>query len=119
MSDRSTSDSFKSIYATLRRFAILHLDNARLTTAEKLTLLLTSVTYLALLLILGSMALFFITIGVGHLLSTTISQHLAYLWIALFYIALVLAVVIFKRQLILNPICRYITRLLAPKPDEK
>ncbi|MDE6098292.1 MAG: phage holin family protein [Muribaculaceae bacterium] len=117
MSQRSSTESFKSIYATMRRFAMLHIESARLTTVEKLTLLGTTVVYGALLIILGSMALFFISIGIGHLLATTIAEHLAYLWVSLFYILLVLVLVIFKRQLILNPICRYISRLLAPKPE--
>ena len=117
MSTRPTNESLKSIYATLRRFAMLHIESARLTTAEKLTLLGTTIVYGALLLIFGSIAMFFISIGIGHLLATTISEHLAYLWVAAFYIVLVLVIIIFKRQLILNPICRYITRLLAPKPE--
>lgn len=118
MSTRPTNESLKSIFATLRRFAMLHIESARLSTAEKLTLLGTTIVYGALMIILCSMALFFITIGVGHLLATTIAEHLAYLWVSGFYIALVILLMIFKRQLILNPICRYISRLLAPKPEE-
>ena len=109
MSDRTTNESLKRIYATLRRFTLLHLESARLTTTEKLTLLGTAIVYGALLIIFGSMALFFITIGIGHF---------AYLWVACFYIVLVLVIIIFKRQLILNPICRYLSRLLAPKPEK-
>ncbi len=117
-SDRTTNESLKRIYATLRRFTLLHLESARLTTTEKLTLLGTAIVYGALLIIFGSMALFFITIGIGHLLATTIAEHFAYLWVACFYIVLVLVIIIFKRQLILNPICRYLSRLLAPKPEK-
>lgn len=118
MSERTANESFKSVYAILRRFVFLHINNARLTTAEKLTLLGTTIVYGALLMLLGSMALFFITIGIAELLAFTLDTKFAYLMVAGFYILLVILLIIFKRQLILNPVCRYITRLIAPKPEE-
>lgn len=118
MSERTANESFKSIYAILRRFAILHIHNARLSTAEKLTLLGTTIVYGALLIVLGSMALFFTTIGIAELLTLTLDTKFAYLMVAGFYILLVILLIVFKRQLILNPVCRYITRLIAPKPEK-
>lgn len=111
------SSSFTQTYQTLRRFVALNVENARLTATEKLTLLFTAVAYFALLLMFGSLALVFVSIGVGHLLATTVAVHLAYLYVAAFYVIIVLLIVAFKRQLLLNPICRFISMLLAKNPQ--
>lgn len=113
-----TTDSIRNIYEILRRFISLHVENARLTATEKVTLLFTAITYYSLLTIAGTVALVFISIGVGHLLATTVALHFAYLYVAAFYLAIFIAIIVFKRQLILNPICRFISRLLAKNPNQ-
>jgi hypothetical protein len=60
--------------------------------------------------------LIFISIGVGHLLATTIAPQLAYIYIALFYIVLLAILFAFRKALFLNPISRFVTRLLVKPP---
>jgi hypothetical protein len=59
----------------------------------------------------------FISVGVGHLLATTIAPQLAYLIVALFYVVLLLVVCLMRRALFVDPIARFISKLLLDTPD--
>lgn len=118
---QSTSENVKSSATTLIRYLRLLVEDMRLTAAEKLTVLFATVAFYSLLLIVGMVALVFISIGIGHWLAATVAPMLAYLYIAAFYLILLILLVAFKRQLLIDPICRFITRLLVepPKPEHK
>lgn len=103
----------------LMRYLRLTIEDLRLTAAEKLTILFSTVTYFVLLLIVGTVALVFVSIGIGHWLAATVAPLMAYLYIAAFYAVVIVLLIIFKRQLIIDPICRFVTRLFVepPKPS--
>ena len=97
----------------------LRLEDARLNAAEKLTLLLSALTFYALMIIVGMVALIFISIGVGHMLASTISHPMwAYVYIAGFYVILFVLLVVFRQKLIFDPIARFISRLIVEPPKE-
>lgn len=112
----STGEQMKRTGAILMRYLRLTAEDLRLTAAEKLTVLFSTVTFFALLVIVGTVALVFVSIGIGHWLAATVAPLMAYLYIAIFYAVLLLLLVIFKRQLIIDPICRFVTRLIVEPP---
>lgn len=118
---QTTSDEVKSSAAILIRYLRLLVEDMRLTAAEKLTVLFATVAFYSLLLIVGIVALVFISIGIGHWLAATVAPMLAYIYIAAFYLVLLILLVVFKRQLLIDPICRFITRLLVepPRPERR
>jgi len=118
MSDRQQSTSVQDFYSSLKRLVALNLDYARLTAAEKLTILLSTVTFYALIVILGTLVLIFISIGVGHLLANTVAGTMAYLYVAGFYLVLFILLFIFRKQLFVNPIARFISKIFVKPPEE-
>lgn len=112
----STGAQVRRTSAILMRYLRLTVEDLRLTAAEKLTVLFSTVTYFALLLIVGTVALVFVSIGLGHWLAATVAPLMAYLYIALFYVLVLVALVVFKRQLLIDPICRFVTRLIVEPP---
>lgn len=112
----STDRGISNTAAILIKYFKLLLEDARLTAAEKLTVLFSTVTFYALLLVVGTVALVFISIGIGHWLAATVAPELAYLFIAAFYVVVLIVLIVFKRQLLIDPICRFITRLIVEPP---
>lgn len=108
-----------SIIESVRRLGSLYWENVCLKTTEKITILLAAVAFYAVAMALGLVALVFISIGIGHLLATTIAPHWAYLFIALFYVVLFVMTFVMRRQIFVNPIARFMSRLLVERPEEE
>lgn len=104
---------------SLKRLGLLYFEALRLKTTDKLTVLLSSIAYVGVMLALGLVCLVFISIGIGHLLATTVAPHLAYLFIAAFYLLLFALAFVFKRHIFVNPISRFMSRLLVEEPEEE
>lgn len=118
MSDSNDNNSLHRIVDTLRRYVTLQLDYARLTTAEKLTILLSAIAFYATMLCVGTIVLIFLSVGVGHLLATTVARVPAYLYVAAFYLVVFILLIVFRRKIFIDPICRFITRLFVNPPKE-
>lgn len=90
-------------------------------TAEKLSILLSTVAFASVIMAIALVLIVFITIGVGHLLATSIAPHMAYLIVAGFYLLLLIVAVLLRKRLFINPIARFMSRLLVepPKPESE
>ncbi len=115
--DQSQSENIKKLYSNAMRFVNMQLDYARLTAAEKLSVLLSTIACFALVIVIGMITLVFISIGIGQLLASTIAPYTAYLIVSGFYLLLLIALVVFRRQIIFNPAARFLSRLLLKAPD--
>lgn len=83
-----------------------------MTTAEKLSVLLATVTITLLCLLVGVVILLFLSFAAAHWLSLVISLPLAYTILAAFNLLVLALIVLFRKQLIINPITKAVTRLL-------
>lgn len=116
MTDNNSSGSFQDFLATLRRYIMLQLDYARLSGAEKLTVLISTLLFGAMVIIFGSIMLVFVSIGIGHLMAMTVAPYVAYLYVAAFYFVIFLCIIIFRRRLFTDPVARMISRLFVKPP---
>lgn len=110
--------SLTAMFENLRRLITLNIDYARLTAAEKTTLLLSGIAFYAVLLIIGSMVLLFLSFGIGHMLAETVAPIAAFLYVAAFYVVLFVVIFFLRRKLFIDPITRFVTRLFV-KPPQK
>lgn len=100
------------------RYLRLAIEDARLGASEKLTILLSTLAFYGMGAALGLLVLVFVSIGVGHLLADTIAPKMAYIYVACFYVLLFVLMVLFRRQIFINPIARLITRLFVAPPQD-
>ena len=110
------------VYGTvqsLKRLAQLYLEAIKLKTTEKITILISSIAFVGVALVLGLVCLVFVSIGVGHILATTVAPHLAYLIVAAFYIILFALTIALKRRIFVDPIARFMSQLLVEEPEEE
>ena len=91
----------------------LKLEDARFVLAIKLTKLLGGIVFVFLGFMLALCTLAFISVAIGHLLCYVMHPVWAYLLIALFYLILIAVMVIFKKVLIMDPIARFISKLIV------
>jgi len=118
MNEKQT-DNFKRLYSIAFRYITLQLDYARLSAAEKITVLLSTIALYALIAIIGMITLVFISIGIGHLLSKTIAPYTAYLFVSAFYLLLLIMLLVFRKRLIFDPASRFISKLFLKTPEER
>lgn len=118
MSKPDLSETLGQLFGGVKRLGTLYFEKARLKTTEKITILLATIAFTAVLMAVIMVCLVFISIGIGHLLATTIAPHWAYLFIAAFYVLLLVLVIAFRRPLFVDPISRFMSRLLVEEPEE-
>lgn len=110
-------DSVNGISDDAKRLGALYLEKAKLITTEKLSITLSSIAFSAVIIAIGIVCLVFISIGIGHLLASSIAPHLAYLIVAAFYVLLLIVALRFKRQLFVDPITRFMSRIILDDPE--
>ena len=104
-------NSFQAVFDSLKRLVTLQLDYARLTVAEKCTVLLSTIAFYSMAVALATLVLIFLSIGLGQLLTDTVIGKYAY--IVLFVLLFVL-----RKRLIINPVARFMSKLLVEPPKE-
>ena len=105
-------NKYEELWAELKRYLTLQIDYAKLTTVEKLVVLLSAIAMVAVMLILGACVLFYLSFAVVFMLSDAIgSTWGAYLIVSGIFLVLMLVVYALRQKLILDPVSRFLTRL--------
>ncbi|MDE6548125.1 MAG: hypothetical protein K2L22_03915 [Muribaculaceae bacterium] len=112
MSKTTLLDELKSIIARSKDWATLELEYAKLTAAEKITVLAGAAVAGAVCLLLGIAALILFGISLAYLFLNFMTPALAFLASGGVMLVLMALVYFFKQQMILNPIARMLTRIL-------
>lgn len=105
-------NKYEELWAELKKYLTLQIDYAKLTTVEKLVVLLSAIAMVAVMLILGACVLFYLSFAVVFMLSDAIgSTWGAYLIVSGIFMVLMLVVYAMRQKLILDPVSRFLTRL--------
>ena len=112
------TQSIKTLWNTFKKYVSLNVENAKLTVAEKLTLLLAAAAFYLVSIILGIARVFFLSMSLCDVLSESMEMYFVYLIMAAFYVVLLLIVYALKKVLFLNPIARFISKLILNPPQE-
>ena len=105
-------NKYEELWAELKKYLTLQIDYAKLTTVEKLVVLLSAIAMVAVMLILGACVLFYLSFAVVFMLSDAIgSTWGAYLIVSGIFLVLMMVVYALRQKLILDPVSRFLTRL--------
>ncbi len=116
MPDKSKKEnSFARLWQQIKSYVALNVENAKLTVAEKFTILVTAAAVCVLTLLLAVIILFFVSMGLAQLLAESVGMMWAYLIMAGAYLVLLIALILLRKVLITNPVARFITRLFFLK----
>lgn len=104
---------YKSLISQAKAFIAAKYDYSKLTIAEKLSILLSYLVISAIGLLIGFSVLLFLS---GALISVlydlTSSEALSYIVVAGLWAIILLLVFAFKTTLIINPVTRFVTKLM-------
>ncbi len=109
MSDNN--NQFQVLWAEMKETFKLNIDYARLTMAEKLTVLLTTVTFALIAFVLVAIVMFFLSLAIVRCIAEGVGMIWAYFIVCGFYLILLAVILAFRKQLIINPISRFVSRL--------
>lgn len=96
----------------IKRLISLYVENVKLTAAEKLTVVLSAAVLLVISIVLGIFALAFVSGACIELLAMVLPAWASYAILGGFFISLVILAMVFRKPLIVNPIARFVSKLV-------
>lgn len=111
---------YKKLFNEARKYFTLEWDYTKLTAVEKLAVLLSSIAFVAVVIIIGTFALAYVMSALIDVLASAMGCTWgAQLIAAALLLVLLLVVFAFKRQIIVDPVARFVSKLfLKPEDNE-
>ena len=110
---------YKKLFTEARKYFSLEWDYTKLTAVEKLAVLLSATAFVAVVIIIGTYAMHYIFSALVSVLASALGCTWgAQLIAAGLLIVLLLVVFAFKKQLIVNPVARFVSKLFL-KPEDQ
>lgn len=116
---QESDNSYQKIFSEVKRLGALQLENGKLLLTEKLTLLTAKVTLTAVVFVMTTAAMIFASIAVAYILLKYLSPTVTYSIVGAFYVIVAVIAVVFRKQLIIDPIARYISRVILDPPSHR
>lgn len=106
-------DNFQQLVAEIKRYAELQKDYIELHLVEKLTILTSTLILVFVLLILGIIALFYLSFTLAYVLAPLVGGLMvSYAIITGFIILLIILIIIFRKKWIVQPMVHFLANLL-------
>lgn len=102
---------YTHLWQQTKEYLKLNVEMAKLTLAERVTILLTTVAVSVVAFALALICFFFLSIAIAHWMSESISLAWAYAIMAGFYLLIIVLLVVFKKPLITDPVARFVSKL--------
>lgn len=106
------SSQLASLWLEIKDTVKLNIDYAKLTTAEKSSILLSTVAFALMAFVALSAVIFFISMGLTMLLSEATGIFGACMIMAGIYVIAIIIIYLCRKQLIVNPVARFVSHLI-------
>lgn len=104
-------NSYRSLWEEAKTYVNLRWDYAKLTAAERVTVGVTVGATAVVALLLGSLVVFFLSLGVAWIISPYVGVGCAMFLVAGFYALLIVAFLLLRKRLLVDPVARFVSRL--------
>ena len=105
-------NTVKDLYAKVKELITLRIDYARLTLAERMTMLLTAMIIGFATLLLASFAIYFFSLAAAEWIRESIGMVWSCVIVGGFYLLLIALIFALRKPLIVNPLARFLSKLL-------
>lgn len=102
----------REIFTQSKTWVELQVEYAKLTAAEKVTIMTSTAVLGAVCMLIGMVIVFLLSFSLVDLFKLFMAPALAYLSVSGILALLIVLLYVCRRPLIFNPIARYMTRLL-------
>lgn len=116
-SESRQSSAYISLWQSLQRLFNLEVDNAKMLVTEKLTVLTARLAVCFVVFVVGTCTLIFASMGVADILLEDLPPRWTYLIIAGFYALIIILLIIFRRRVFVNPIARFMSKVILDPPE--
>ncbi len=113
------SEDIREVYSQSLTWAKLELEYIKLTAAEKLVVLASSLILGAVLAILLLPIMIMLLLALADVFKLIMAPALAYLSVAGIVILMILAIYLMRRPLVINPVAKFITRVMLDRSETK
>ncbi|MBQ9466911.1 MAG: phage holin family protein [Muribaculaceae bacterium] len=118
MDNQLNNIDYQKLLSEGKRFLQTEYNYGKLTATEKLIVFLSTIAVVAVGVIFGILALYFVSEAVVDVLTITLgSVWAANLVVAVIILAVMAILLFMRRQLIIDPIARFVTKLLLNNKD--
>lgn len=105
-------DNLQQLFAELKKYVELQKDYVKLDIVEKLTILLSTLILILVLLVLGMIALFYLSFTLAYVLESHVGGLMvSYGIISGCIMALIVLIAIFRKRLIIQPMVHFLANL--------
>ncbi len=105
------------IFQAMKRMLRLYAIRVRLNVAERASALLVGLGIAVTLFILSIFVFTFVTLSLSALMTSLFHPALGYLIVAVIVVLIMWLVILFRRQLFVDPITRFVTSILIENPN--
>lgn len=109
------SEEIKDIFNQSKAWVSLEIEYAKLTVAEKLTILTSALVIGAVCLLLGIVVLIMLAFALVEVFKIFMPSGFAFLSVGGIICVLIILIYLFRKPILLDPIARLITRLFLEK----
>jgi len=114
---QNKKNEFIQSWRQLKEWGRLYVENIKLLSIEKMTILLSYGVMGALLIFFGAFALLFISVAIVLVLAQVIPLMWCFLIMGGIYLLLGVVMFLSRRSLFLDPIARFLSKLFLEHPD--
>jgi len=112
--DSNKINNMQDLFKHVKEYLKLQKEYIRLEVIEKITIVFSALIIILTILLLGIVALFYLSLALAYILSPIVGGLMySFGIIACIHILLILLVLIFRRRLIVNPMARFIMKLFS------
>ena len=115
----SYTNNIQSLWTEAKNYLELQKEYLKLDSAEKLSVLLSAVALVALCLILGFAALFFLVIAFALWLASFVGGAWSFTIVGGAMLVIILVILLFRKRWIVQPITRFVARLFVCEEEEE
>lgn len=119
MPDTDNRSSFRQIFEEGKKYLTLQFDYVKLTATEKISLIGSMTLVLILALIFMTGAMFYLSFALVYLMEPYIGLMWSYAVLAGIALLGAVVVIVFRTPLIINPITRFLTKVLLSDNDKE
>lgn len=113
-------ETFQQLFVEVKKYLSLQKKYTQLEIAEKMTVLLSTLILVLIVIILGMVALFYMSFTFAYWLAPVFGSIMAsFALITIVIILLIIAVITFRKTLIVNPMAKFIASLFIQEPSKE
>lgn len=118
-SNNKNIESIGQLFLEVKKYLELQKEYVKLDAAEKLTITLSTILIVAVLLLLGSIVLLFLTFALAYYLGNVLgSLPIGFSIIAAFVLLLAAIFYLNRNRMVIQPLARFMTKLIITKEED-